>query len=101
MSYNLNEFPLIRSHIQEKSGEYPDGTPKKTDKLDKLGEDQLAMFLSGLRRIMRFLPNSFTPCVPISKAQHNLLLCAANYTAKNISRQNGQHGISEQMLKRC
>lgn len=80
MSYNMNDFPLIRSHIQEKSGKYPTGTPKK---LDKLGKEQLAVFLAGLRQIMRFLPNSFTPCIPISKAQHDLLLCAANYFASN------------------
>lgn len=80
MSYNMSEFPLIRSHIQEKSGKYPAGAVGKLDKLDK---EQLAMFLTGLRQIMRFLPNSFTPCIPISKAQHDLLLCAANYTAND------------------
>lgn len=80
MSHNMNEFPLIRSHIQEKNGKYPAGA---IGKLDKLDEEQLAVFLSGLRRIMRFLPNSFTPCVPISKTQHDLLLYAVNNADTN------------------
>ena len=80
MSCNMNDFPLIKSHIQEKSGKYPAGG---LGRLDKLGEEQLAVFLASLRQIMRFLPNSFTPCIPISKAQHDLLLCAANYFASN------------------
>lgn len=80
MSYNMNDFPLIKSHIQEKSGKYPAGA---LGKLDTLDEEQLAVFLAGLRQIIRFLPNSFTPSVPISKAQHDLLLYAANNADSN------------------
>lgn len=83
MSYTMDSFPLIRSYVQEKRSKYPAGALKKLDMLD--GE-QLAGFLAGLRQIIRFLPNSFTPSVPISKVQHDLLLYAANNADSSLEK---------------
>ena len=100
MAYNyMNNFSLVKKCIEKTRGM---NLPGALGKLDKLDEEQLGLFLFGIERTMTLLyPLRFFPCYgnPLSRAQFNLLYCAANYDKESITAESAAYLLSTDVQK--